>query len=277
MAINDEEIQRKKELEAAEAKKAEEASKTATEVEATEPEKKEEEQAGETQTPKEEEAKTEVEEKVEEKQPESAPAPMFTQEQVNELVGRARQEGRKSAAQELFKRYGVESDDELNDLFGKGQSYEVLNDDYQTQSGEFRRISAENALLKSKVPENRWEDVMLILTGKGLDITPDNIMAMSETHPEWLGNNVVGNNSIIPPQERVAPTATVQNNNVVPASAPEMQQQSVEFNNRMLRPKAQDEVVPPDAGKVRAIGSTTKNPKENEDESKNILKWMGAL
>lgn len=265
--INDEEIQKKEEeLEAAEAKKAEEDSKTATEVETTEPEKKEEEQAGETQTPKEEEAKTEVEEKVEEKQPESAPAPMFTQEQVNELVGRARQEGRKSAAQELLKRYGVENDDELNDLFGKGQSYEVLNDDYQTQSGEFRRISAENALLKSKVPENRWEDVMLILTGKGLDITPDNIMAMTETHPEWLGNNVVGNNSIIPPQERVA----------VPM--PETQQQSVEFNNRMLRPKTQGEVVPPDAGKVRAIGSTTKNPKAEEDsEAKDILKWMGAL
>lgn len=265
--INDEEIQKKEELEAAEAKKAEEASKTATEVEATEPEKKEEEQAGETQTPKEEEAKTEVEEKVEEKQPESAPAPMFTQEQVNELVGRARQEGRKSAAQELLKRYGVENDDELNDLFGKGQSYEVLNDDYQTQSGEFRRISAENALLKSKVPENRWEDVMLILTGKGLDITPDNIMAMTETHPEWLGgNNANGNSGIVPPQERVA----------VPMS--EMQQQSVEFNNRMLRPKTQSEVVPPDAGKVRAIGSTTKNPKAEEDsEAKDILKWMGAL
>lgn len=265
--INDEEIQKKEELEA-----TEEAPKATTEVETTEPEKKDEEQVGETQTPKEEEVETEVKEK----QPES---PMFTQEQVNELVGRARQEGRKSAAQELLKRYGVESDDELNDLFGKGQSYEVLNDDYQTQSGEFRRISAENALLKSKVPENRWEDVMLILTGKGLDITPDNIMAMSETHPEWLGNNVVGNNGIIPPQERVAPTATVQNNNVVPAPAPEMQQQqSVEFNNRMLRPKTQTEVVPPDAGKVRAIGSTTKNPKaEEDDEAKNILKWMGAL
>ena len=265
--INNEEIQKKEEeLEAAEAKKAEETSKAATEVETTEPGKKEEEQAGETQTPKEEEAKTEVEEKVEEKQPESPQAPMFTQEQVNELVGRARQEGRKSAAQELLKRYGVENDDELNDLFGKGQSYEVLNDDYQTQSGEFRRISAENALLKSKVPENRWEDVMLILTGKGLDITPDNIMAMTETHPEWLGGNINGNNNIVPPQERVA----------VPM--PEMQQQSVEFNNRMLRPKAQSEVVPPDAGKVRAIGSTTKNPKAEEDsEAKDILKWMGAL
>ncbi len=265
MAINDEEIQRKKELEAAEAEKAEEASKTATEVETTEPEKKDEEQVGETQTPKEEEVETEVEEKVEEKQPES---PMFTQEQVNELVGRARQEGRKSAAQELFKRYGVESDDELNDLFGKGQSYEVLNDDYQTQSGEFRRISAENALLKSKVPENRWEDVMLILTGKGLDITPDNIMAMSETHPEWLGSNV-GSNSIIPPQERAAVP--------MPETRPEVNSSGNIDLSKIMKPKAQDEVVPPDAGKVRAIGSTTKNPKENEDESKNILKWMGAL
>lgn len=265
MAINDEEIQRKKELEAAEAEKAEEASKTATEVETTEPEKKDEEQGGETQTPKEEEVETEVEEKVEEKQPES---PMFTQEQVNELVGRARQEGRKSAAQELFKRYGVESDDELNDLFGKGQSYEVLNDDYQTQSGEFRRISAENALLKSKVPENRWEDVMLILTGKGLDITPDNIMAMSETHPEWLGNNV-GSNNIVPPQEKVAtPMSEVR---------PEVSSSENIDLSKIMKPKAQGEVVPPDAGKVRAIGSTTKNPKENEDESKNILKWMGAL
>ena len=87
---------------------------------------------------------------------------------------------------EFLERYGVESDDELNDVFGKGQAYESLNDDYTVQSGRLQELSTENALLKSKADPDRWEDIKLILSGKGLEVNEDNIVSESETHPEWF-------------------------------------------------------------------------------------------
>lgn len=110
---------------------------------------------------------------------------MLTQSQVNELVGRARQEGRESAMRELYGRYGVSGDDELNDVFGRGQAYVSLDDDFKVQQSSNRALLTENALLKSKVDENRWEDIKAILGMKGMDVTPENIEAEIPTHPEW--------------------------------------------------------------------------------------------
>lgn len=125
----------------------------------------------------------------EEQQQQQQPAEkMLTQSQVNELVGRARQEGRESALRELYGRYGVSDDAELDDVFGKGQAYYDLDDEYQAQGASMKALMAENALLKSKVDESRWDDIKLILGGKGIDITPENIEAMIPSHPEWRGN-----------------------------------------------------------------------------------------
>jgi hypothetical protein len=110
---------------------------------------------------------------------------MLTQSQVNELVGRARQEGRDSAMRELFTRYGVSGDEELNDLFGRGQTYSDLEAEFSAQGDNYRATLAENALLKSKTDESRWDDIRLILGGKGLDVTVDNIESLMPSHPEW--------------------------------------------------------------------------------------------
>lgn len=110
---------------------------------------------------------------------------MLTQSQVNELVGRARQEGRESALKDLLARYGVSDDNELNDVFGKGQAYDGLESEFITQGKSYKDALAENALLKSGVNLERWEDVKLILTGKGLEINTENIGAMLPSHPEW--------------------------------------------------------------------------------------------
>ncbi len=117
---------------------------------------------------------------------------MLTQSQVNELVGKARAEGRAAgrseALSELYERYGVDNDDEMNGVFGKGQGYDLLNDDYTALNDNYRNLSAENALLKSGVVANRWGDVKAILTSKGLEINEENIRAESATHPEWIGS-----------------------------------------------------------------------------------------
>lgn len=110
---------------------------------------------------------------------------MLTQSQVNELVGRARQEGRESALRELYGRYGVSGDSELNDVFGRGQAYVTLDDDFKAEQSSNKALLAENALLKTKVDESRWEDIKAILGSKNMDITPENIEAEIPTHPEW--------------------------------------------------------------------------------------------
>lgn len=110
---------------------------------------------------------------------------MLTQSQVNELVGRARQEGRESALKELYGRYGVSGDSELDDVFGRGQAYLTLDDDFKAEQSSNKALLAENALLKTKVDESRWEDIKAILGSKNMDITPENIEAEIPTHPEW--------------------------------------------------------------------------------------------
>lgn len=118
---------------------------------------------------------------------------LFSQSQVNELVGNARVETRRKTEedtrakvmQELFGRYGVNSDEELNDIFGKGQAYSVLNEDYTNRGNQLNAVMAENALLKSGITESRWDDAKAILSAKGLEINAENIANELITHPEW--------------------------------------------------------------------------------------------
>lgn len=118
---------------------------------------------------------------------------LFSQSQVNELVGNARVETRRKTEedtrakvmQELFGRYGVNSDEELNDIFGKGQAYSVLNEDYTNRGNQLNVVMAENALLKSGITESRWDDAKAILSAKGLEINAENIANELVTHPEW--------------------------------------------------------------------------------------------
>ena len=137
--------------------------------------------------PSEESPTTSVDDSVVEPEPEK----MLTQSQVNELVGRARQEGRESALRELYGRYGVSGDEELGDIFGRGQAYFDLDDEFKAQGDSYRAALAENALLKSRADESRWEDIKLILGGKGLDVTMENIESLIPSHPEWRTTQAV--------------------------------------------------------------------------------------
>ena len=131
-----------------------------------------------------EEEQSEPEQQIEEEEPQER---MFTQSQVNQMVGKARKEGRESAMKDLLSRYGVDTEDEMNEVFGRGQAYDYLNDEYETQSKTYQDVASENALLKSRISEDRWDDVKLILNGKGLEVNAENIEMFLPTHPEWRG------------------------------------------------------------------------------------------
>ena len=118
---------------------------------------------------------------------------MFTQSQVNDIVGKTRTEARERAEadtrakvlQELFGRYGVSNDEELDAIFGKGQAYDVINDEKMQKETLLENTMAENALLKSRISLGRWDDAKAILKSKGYAVTEENLLRELETHPEW--------------------------------------------------------------------------------------------
>lgn len=190
-----------------------------------------------------------------EPEPEAEQEKMLPQSQVNELVGKARAEGRAAgkaeALQELYDRYGVNDDNEMNDIFGKGQGYDLLNDEYETVNGNFKNVSAENALLKSGVVATRWDDVKAILGSKGLDITVENIQSEMSTHPEW---------------QNIAPAqAAEQGKEFTPAMGEQ-------FAESAGKGKAPEPVKP---GTIRKFGSNVPESKEGLEEA-DIKKLFGV-
>ena len=170
-----------------------------------------EEPGAEAETPMPKE--TEVEPGTEETGEAEGEEKMLSQSEVNKLIGQARQAGRESALKEieaikqqsneegrnsymneLFSKYGVANQDELDGIFGKGQAYDSLNDDFTQQMSSMNGLKGEVALLKSNIDESRWDDVKFILGGQGLDVNSDNIATMLPSHPEWLkGYNAPSN------------------------------------------------------------------------------------
>lgn len=119
---------------------------------------------------------------------------MLTQSQVNELIGKARAEGREKGYQqakaELLGRYGVDSDDELDGLFTDGSRYGELSARYTDAGSQLKEAQTELALVKSGVLPDRMSDVKAILSASGLDVTEDNIASLLPTHPEWKAQSI---------------------------------------------------------------------------------------
>ena len=142
-----------------------------------------------THTSEEQAASAEDTEPVEPAAVQQAAEKMIPQSEVNNIVGRTRMEAREKARaeylSELLEKYGIKDEVEMDGIFGKGQQYDVLNDDYTNQTNEFQALREENALLKSEVIPEKWEDAKLIIRGKGLQVSPETIAAEMATHPEW--------------------------------------------------------------------------------------------
>lgn len=180
---------------------------------------------------------------------------MLTQSQVNELIGNTRKETRdrtrNEVMAELYGRYGVNGDEELNNIFGRGQAYDVLNENYVSQGDQLRQVMAENALLKSGISQSRWEDAKAILGAKGLDITQDNIISELQTHPEWLGNAQVND---------------MQEQSTKPLN-PEMAEQ---FSQKRVEVPAREQ-----PSVIRKVGSEVQSIPNDMSEDDQINKWFG--
>jgi hypothetical protein len=120
----------------------------------------------------------------------------FTQSQVDEIAGKTRFETREKTFRYIYGRYGVNSEEELDELVGRGQRFELLQEEFDTskkdwdnhnmlRDKELADIKEQVALMQSGIDSNRYEDAKFILKGKGLDISLENIEKELGTHPEW--------------------------------------------------------------------------------------------
>lgn len=167
---------------------------------------------------------------------------MLTQSQVNELVGRARVEGRESALKELYGRYGVNNDQEMNDIFGRGQGYELLNEDYLGLTERYKDLAAENALLKSGIIPSRYDDVKAILGMKGMEVSAENIAVELATHPEW---------------KNVAPVSEDISKEITPDVAERMAEQSKHVKMEPMKTST-----------IKKLGSSVPEPQIDVEENR---------
>lgn len=175
---------------------------------------------------------------------------MFDQNYVNELVGRTRMEARDKAMRALYDKYGVEDDNGLDEVFGRGQAYNILNDNYMDTQSRLSDALTENALLKSGIDQSRWDDAKFILGGKGLDITTENIAAELTTHPEWMKAVISSENQDAAPMRELSPEAAEQ---------------------MAAMPKANDNKNHP-SSEIRRFGSETPNTTDEASEEDIIDK-----
>lgn len=121
---------------------------------------------------------------------------MFTQSQVNDMIGNTRAETREKTFRYIYGRYGVNSEEELDAMIGNAQRFDSLKEKFDTErtawkdhdterDKELSEIKEQVALMQSGIDSQRYEDAKLILKGKGLEVSLDNITKELATHPEW--------------------------------------------------------------------------------------------
>ena len=109
----------------------------------------------------------------------------LTQSQVDEIVGKTRSETRERTTKGFYDRYGVSDEAQMDELVGRSQKYDLIHDDYEKLLKDNQEMKIKLAMYDSNIAPERYEDARLILSGKGLEVTPENIAAELATHPEW--------------------------------------------------------------------------------------------
>jgi hypothetical protein len=110
----------------------------------------------------------------------------LTQEEFDKALKERLAQKEKSDLEKVYARLGIKDDKELDELVKKAQAYDGAKKALDETSGKSQKDSEELAFVKNGIDESRYDDVRLILKGKGKEINSDNIKAELATHKEWL-------------------------------------------------------------------------------------------
>ena len=117
----------------------------------------------------------------------------FSQDEVNDIVRERLEKSKKS----LYKKYGVEDSDGLDELFGKAQSYGVLTERIEELRQTNASLTEELSFLKNNIDPTRYDDVRAYFKGKGLEFNADTLVTEMATHPEWIKPEVKNDTTTI--------------------------------------------------------------------------------
>lgn len=145
-----------------------------SEEEKVEPIPNQEEAPNETNEDKPTEEKLNEEAKTEEK--------VFTKADLNNIVRERLERSNKS----LFKRYGVENRDGIDDAFKKAASYDEMLERYNNTNAENLSLRQELAFLKNNINPDKVEDIRCYFKGKEKELTEENLIEELSTHQEWV-------------------------------------------------------------------------------------------
>lgn len=156
-----------------------------------------------TQVVMEEQKQTpQIEEKVETQphgdvETELTPDKKYTVEQINEFV-RKRLERH---TQKFLEGYEITSEDELQELIGKAQSYDAIKLSRNDLANELNEVRQSLWFKENNVNPDRILDIKAHFKGTDTELTNESLVEALSTHPEWLNNTV---------QEDPVPKTTIQ-------------------------------------------------------------------
>ena len=138
------------------------------------------------------------------KETEKGEGKTFTQEQVNNLI--------KERLDRVYKRYGVENKEALDELVNKSLSYDLMNENYESLNqkitdltqgntdlqGKYdelnnnhRELTKKYALFSRNVKPELYNDIEMYFKGKGLDINEETLNEELKTHENWCNSGTV--------------------------------------------------------------------------------------
>ena len=82
-------------------------------------------------------------------------------------------------------RYDTQKEMYDEDKLAWDEERKSWNSERDETNSRLTEMSEQIALMQSGIDPERYEDAKLILRGKGMKVTVDNINAQLETHPEW--------------------------------------------------------------------------------------------
>ena len=109
----------------------------------------------------------------------------FTQAEVDKIVADRLKQKESSDMRKVYDKLGISSDEDLENIVKKAQAYDGTKKALEETNSASQKTSEELAFIKNGIDDKRYDDVRLILKGKGKEITDENIKTELSTHPEW--------------------------------------------------------------------------------------------
>ena len=109
----------------------------------------------------------------------------FSQAEVDKIVADRLKQKESSDMNKVYDKLGIKSDEELESIVKKAQAYDGTKKVLDETSSASQKTSEELAFIKNGIDDKRYDDVRLILKGKGKEVTEENVKSELATHPEW--------------------------------------------------------------------------------------------